>query len=578
MKFDEAVALLGDFGPYQKRVYFLLCLTSISGCMQLLMSVFTMAVPDHRCAIPGLENDTWEIQSPEHATLLNTSIPREGESFARCEVFVSAVLSAHAQVNGNNSSALSVLVHPHGRNDESDVSVPYDVNTASASSDTTSCTRYVYDTSTFKTTVVTQSADPLLNLLASFGRKRVLLVAVVLHIVMSLSIAWVPYFPLLCVFLWLNGLSVMGMYTNAYVISVELVGPSKRMFTGVGIVVFWCLGMMVLTPLAYLLRHWQYLQMAASAFPIFFLSYYWLIPESPRWLLGKGRVREAEAILRKAARVNRVKRPLPPVLFDEKPLDKEKGESVLMLRHHPRLLLYYVMVVYNWHVSSLTFYGLNLNVGSLSGSVYVNFLLSGIMEFVSYILCLCLLNRVGRRALNCGLMIMAGVTCTATVFPVLYAPPSLQWVTVVLAMAGKLGISGAFAIIWIWTSELYPTVIRNSGMGTSSVCAGLGGVIAPYIANISQSLGGDAAKAVPLVIFGVSSMIAGLLLLFLPETLKRRLPESIDDALGLFRIKGAGGRCEYDYAVAPNHDVHLQSPASGKVVNGKNDHAANISA
>ena len=48
MKFDDAVTLLGDFGPYQKRVYFLLGLTSLSGCMQLLMSVFTMAVPDHR--------------------------------------------------------------------------------------------------------------------------------------------------------------------------------------------------------------------------------------------------------------------------------------------------------------------------------------------------------------------------------------------------------------------------------------------------------------------------------------------------------------------------------------------------
>ena len=56
-----------------------------------------------------------------------------------------------------------------------------------------------------------------------------------------------------------------------------------------------------------------------------------------------------------------------------------------------------------------------------------------------------------------------------------------------LAMVGKLGIAGAFAIIWIYSSELFPTVIRNSGMGTSSVCAGLGGVLAPYIANMVRS-------------------------------------------------------------------------------------------
>ena len=72
-------------------------------------------------------------------------------------------------------------------------------------------------------------------------------------------------------------------------------------------------------------------------------------------------------------------------------------------------------------MSSLTFYGLNLNIGNLSGSVYVNFLLSGVMELVSYILCIVLLDRVGRRPLNSALMLLAGITCTATIFPVLYA-------------------------------------------------------------------------------------------------------------------------------------------------------------
>ena len=58
---------------------------------------------------------------------------------------------------------------------------------------------------------------------------------------------------------------------------VELVGPTKRMMLGVGIVVFWCLGMMMLTPFAYFIRYWKTLQMAVSAMPVFFLSYYWSV-------------------------------------------------------------------------------------------------------------------------------------------------------------------------------------------------------------------------------------------------------------------------------------------------------------
>ncbi|KAL8611301.1 hypothetical protein ACOMHN_013732 [Nucella lapillus] len=599
MKFDEVIDVLGDFGPYQRRVYLLLSLTALSGCMQLLMSVFTMAVPPHRCAIPGLDTDTWGVQNERHALLLNLAIPPSHDGSPSSSPFSSCYIYSDfyryvedMNVTLDHVQDLATINNLFGYNDNNnngsiDLSLSEDqellVRNLTTRGDaggvvmgptvgnrtTQRCSRYVYDQSVFKTTVVTQmdlvcernmdrsyaQTATMLGYLSGsaissvpsdlFGRKKVLLFAVGLHAVTALSLAWVPSLPVLAALCWLNGMSVMGLYTNAYVISVELVGPAKRVYTGIGIVVFWALGMVVLTPFAYFIRYWRTLQMAVSAFPLFFFSYYWIVPESARWLLRKGRVQEAETIVRKAARVNKV-RGLPPLVFqDEKPeCEETKGESALLLRHHPRLVVKYLFVIYNWFVSSLTFYGLNLNIGSLSGSVYLNFLLSGVVEIVSYALCIVLLDRVGRRALNASLMLLAGVTCTATVFPVLYAPPSLQWVTVALAMLGKLGISGAFAVIWMYSSELYPTVIRNSGMGISSVCAGMGAVLAPYIANVTQAMGGGTALAVPLVVFGVASIVAGLLLLLLPETLNQRLPETIEDTLVLFGITEPDGEEE----------------------------------
>nr|KAG5700422.1 hypothetical protein BaRGS_010335 [Batillaria attramentaria] len=49
--FDDALRGLGDFGPYQRRVFFLMCLLASTCGIQTLMTVFTMATPDHRFSI-----------------------------------------------------------------------------------------------------------------------------------------------------------------------------------------------------------------------------------------------------------------------------------------------------------------------------------------------------------------------------------------------------------------------------------------------------------------------------------------------------------------------------------------------
>ena len=46
---------------------------------------------------------------------------------------------------------------------------------------------------------------------------------------------------------------------------------------------------------------------------------------------------------------------------------------------------------------------------------------------------------------------------------------------------GKCGCAGAFNTIFNYTAELYPTVVRTTGIGLSSMAGRIGGITAPLV-------------------------------------------------------------------------------------------------
>ena len=96
-----------------------------------------------------------------------------------------------------------------------------------------------------------------------------------------------------------------------------------------------------------------------------------------------------------------------------------------------------------------------------------------------------------------------------------------------------LFLSATFGIIYVYSAEIYPTTTRAVGIGSSSVWARVGGIVAPYVGSLDEVLG----PAVPLAIFGISAFLAGLLALFLPETMNRKIPDTIEE--------GAAVKCNW---------------------------------
>ncbi|XP_060551325.1 organic cation transporter protein-like [Ruditapes philippinarum] len=525
MKFDDVLVKIGEFGTYQKRIYFLLCLPAINSGIFMVISVFILGVPNHRCAIPGYDNDTYEVQNHYHQMLINKTIPPPtDEKFLYHE--------CHLYVNRSGS---------------------YDTNNKPINATEETCSKWVYDKTDFESTFTSEKdlvcGDDNLPSVAKMlffggvlvgafvfgvisdviGRKKTLLISFVINIGTSIGLAWADSYIVFVVLRFLIGAANAGIFLTGFVIGMELVGPSKRMWAGVVVEYFFAIGLLILAGVAYLLRDWKYIEMAVAFPNILYLSYYWIVPESPRWLLSQGRFVEAEEIMRKAAEVNKAS--LPDKIFDKDSIDLTAPKGKLWHLFSTRVMFIRTLVIFfNWMVVSMVYYGLSLNTGNLGGNFYLNFTISGLVEFPAYTLCILLLDRIGRKWLHFIAMVAGGVACVSTVFTTIYGGESLHAVTVTLAMIGKLGAAAAFAVIYIFSAELYPTVVRNAGMGASSCCARVGGILAPYVADMNKVVSGDFGRALPLVIFGAASIAAGVLALALPETLHKELPESIVDA------------------------------------------------
>lgn len=87
---------------------------------------------------------------------------------------------------------------------------------------------------------------------------------------------------------------------------VEMVGPKKREMSGVLLNYFYSVGEALVGLLFWLYPNWVVLQLLVSVPPLLFIGYYWLVPESVRWLLARKDYTKAKILIRKAARVNGV--------------------------------------------------------------------------------------------------------------------------------------------------------------------------------------------------------------------------------------------------------------------------------
>ncbi|NWV34946.1 S22AD protein, partial [Grantiella picta] len=83
----------------------------------------------------------------------------------------------------------------------------------------------------------------------------------------------------------------------------------------------------------------------------------------------------------------------------------------------------------------------------------------------------------------------------------------------VLAVIGKFTATAAFSTSYVYGAELFPTLLRQTGVGLCSTMARVAGILAPLIIPLGQY-----HRAIPMAIFGSIAVVLSLLCILLPET------------------------------------------------------------
>lgn len=362
------------------------------------------------------------------------------------------------------------------------------------------------------------------------GRRPVYLSGLFLEVVFGYMTAMAPSYEVFAASRLLVGLMNGGIGVVCFVLAQEYVGKPYWAMTGTLTSLCFAVGIALFAALGYMIQPWRSLATAANSFGVLSFLLSLTLPESPRWLYCQGQTERAEQVLHHMALRNGntvTNLMLQRVAAAKVSSPTRRQPGLLQLVLHPVLRIRTVVLMYVWYSCSLVYYGLTLGAGDSSGSRYMSVAMYGLVEVPAYPLCMYFINKhwAGRRKSMSSFLCLSGSACFCTVLVSDNAGSVLS--VTLLALLGKLMVSAAFNIAYIYTSELYPTVIRNAGLGVCSMSCRVGGIMAPFVPSMRA-----VHSSVPFTVFCLSGLSAGCLGLLLPETLNAATAETLDELNG----------------------------------------------
>uniref|UniRef100_A0A8C6X402 Major facilitator superfamily (MFS) profile domain-containing protein n=1 Tax=Naja naja TaxID=35670 RepID=A0A8C6X402_NAJNA len=527
MAFGELLEQIGGMGRFQLIHTMLLTIPVLFMASHNLLQNFTAAIPEHHCQVHLAPNDS-EHPNITHlqgtGQLLRVSIPLDNKQrLEKCRRFTDAqwyLLNA---------------------------SVPR-VNETK----TEPCAEgWFYDQTQFTSTIISEwdlvcdrrklremaqsiymggvlvGALVLGGLADRFGRRALTIWSFFQMAVTGTCAAFSPNYASYCFFRFLTGMAHSGFGLSIACLIVEWIPTQYRTITIALTGLSYTAGQILLAGLAYSIRDWRWLQLAVSVPYLAFLLYSWWYAESARWLIQSGQASKAVGVLQRVARINKREeagaRITTEVLLSsmEKELSSCKSRYTISdLVRTPTIRRIFFCLSMVWFSVSFSYYGLVMDLQNFGVSIYLIQVIFGAVDFPAKLIVTITMSYIGRRVSLTAFLVTAGTIIITNLF----VPLEMQTLRTALAVIGKGCLSAAFNCVFLFTTELYPTPVRQTGLGFGSTMARVGGMVSPLTKMLE-----DYYSFLPPIVYGVIPIMAGIIACLLPETLNVPLPDTIED-------------------------------------------------
>ncbi|VDO21604.1 unnamed protein product [Brugia timori] len=354
-----------------------------------------------------------------------------------------------------------------------------------------------------------------------YGRRRIFLISMYSSVIFSFIIAFSPNYAIFVLLRFLVGAAADTYLTIGSILCCETVAGSFREWISLFGVTFWLLGYLYVGALEVFIKDWRKLYFISAVPSLLTIVYFWLLPESPHWMISRRRIHGIQKYIKMSSWFNNVKIDLNKCQSEsiQKRLAEEfKERSVCDLFKYKRIMFFLFVNGYITMTMNFYYFVVSFNSVNLTEHAFTGYVLSGLSEIPGGIIVIPLLHFFGRRSVACVSFFLQA--CAALITPFVQG---IRWARISCNLFGRMINEVVYATHPLLANEMMPTTIRTISYSIINIPQSIGIMFSPLL---KYSDLGDGK--VPQFILAGLSFAAAVLAITLPETKDKPMPEDLN--------------------------------------------------